>query len=207
MEQDDLLRLVRWLRAKRRQEEAQSEEQTTLADDPALIDQQFVRKLMFYEDLVDELLRYAEAQDVKIWLDRRQQAQVLVFRGRYNDIRKMFQTTLARAIEHMRKLLASLIRFYARRYPLHAQTRGGEDEDDAQADMQDVSQLCVVNWRWEHLLERAQKWQEMARNHDWSAAALQIQPRWPEHEDWWANTPSTDVGLYDEDNPYMIESP
>ena len=131
---------MRWLRAKRRREEAQTEEQTTLADDPALrsesISQQLVRELMFYEDINDELLRYAEAQDVKMWLDRRKQEQVKVFRRRYKSIRRM--DIAARSMWHLRELTASMIRFYARRYPLHAQTRGGEDEDDAQAEMQDA---------------------------------------------------------------------
>ena len=170
-----MLRLVRRLRAKRRREEAQAKAQTTLADD-----KREENAYEFYKNVCDELLRYAEDIHVKIWMGERKRGEVDIYRRECNRIREMDDDTLA--LRDMKTLASALTRFYVARYPLRCCASRTSD-------------LGIINWRWLHLTERAQRWQEIAREHDWSTP-LQIQPaRWVD-EDWWARTPSSAVTLF-----------
>ena len=155
---------------------------------------QILNKYVFYKDLCEELLRFARHAGVKVWMVRRKQNEVDFLKKRYDDIWAL--AIHAHTMRRMQMLAANITRFYERRYPLHAQS-----------EMQDTRFLIIVNWRWQHLLERAQRWQEIAKKHDWEKADLQIAPRYPQYERWWANTPSPAVGLPPEDNAYVIVSP
>ena len=182
MEQDDLLRLVRRLRAQRRREEAQHDAQTTLLKE--------FHAYQFYQNICEELLRYAEDIHVKSRMAERKQREVDILRRRCNEIREIDVCTYT--LRQMKTLAHDITRFYVNRYPLRCCASR-------------TSELGIVNWRWLHLTERAQRWQAIARSHDWSKA-LHIHPKDPQDEDWWDRTPSSAVSLFAADNPYTISS-
>jgi|NorSeaMetagenome_1021524.scaffolds.fasta_scaffold108793_1 hypothetical protein len=145
----------------------------------------------FYMGLCDELLNYAQNMGVKVYMSARKQREVDILRQRYDIIRAIDNDR--QKLRNMKTLFADITRFYEKRYPLHVQS-----------ETQRTSTIIIINWRWQHLLERAQRWQEIAKRHDWSHD-LQIQPRYPSQERWWIRTPSSAVGLFAENNPYTIE--
>ena len=146
------------------------------------------RKYHFYRDLCDELLSFAQNILVRFRMSERKRMEVGNLRRRYDEIRMLDDDKPA--LWNMKTLAADITRFYVRRYPLRCCASR-------------TSAAGVINWRWLHLTERAHRWQEIARTHDWSDD-LQIQPRFPSEEDWWDRTPSSAVSLFAADNPYSI---
>ena len=130
---------------------------------------------------------------IKIHMSARKQLEMQVFWDRYDEIEHSVDDNLA--LRGMKTLAGDITRFYIRRYPLR------RSESDTE---EDNSPLQLRNWRWLHILERAQKWQAIAKNHDWSHD-LRIQPRWPSQEDWWAppHMMSTQCSLFAASNPII----
>ena len=141
---------------------------------------QIMNKYWFYNNLFNELLRYARHENVKCWM-----AQInLVELTFLHDLYEQWELPInARTVRRMQKLTDKMIRFYESIYPLRVQS-----------ETQDSSDLRIVKWNWQHLLQRAQTWQEIASHHEWSEANLVIEPKYAQYEPWW-------------NNPYMIESP
>ena len=155
---------------------------------------QIHNKYTFYYNLCSELLRYARQEDVKCWMFMINVVEVAILHDRYNELWEL--PINARTVGRMQSLTDTMIRFYESIYPLRVQS-----------ETQDSSDLIIVNWNWQHLLQRAQKWQEMASRHSWSMANLKIEPQYPQYEPWWDNIPPPPVGVLGEDNQYVIVSP
>ena len=155
---------------------------------------QIHNKYTFYYNLLEELLHYARQEDVKCWMAQINLVELTFLYDLYSRVERM--PINARTVRRMQRMTDKMIRFYESIYPLRVQS-----------ETQDSSDLIIVKWNWQHLLQRAQTWQEMASRHDWSDTNFVIEPRYPQYEHWWNNTAPPPVGLLAEDNPYVIVSP
>ena len=132
------------------------------------------RAFVFYAKLCSEMLFHCTDNGNKIHMSERKQQEMQVFWDRYDEIRAGVDDNLA--LRGMKTLAGDITRFCMKSYPLR-RSKSDTKEDNLF--------LQLKNWRWQHLCERAQKWQEIAKNHDWSHD-LHMHPQFPSEEDWWA---------------------
>ena len=129
------------------------------------------REYVFYRNLCEELLRWATDESFKVHMSVRKQQEAQQFWGRFDEIGGLEDDDLA--LREMKQLTGAVTRFYSKRIPL----RYANTPDAAEHNYR----LHLKNWRWEHMLARARKWVEFAKQHDWSHD-LQMQPQWAQQE-------------------------
>ena len=128
------------------------------------------REYRFYRRLCQELLRYGNDNQFEIHMSQRKQQEMQNMWHRYYQIREEEENErrARRTLRHMKTFLKNIIRFMRKRLPLRSCSGNAPEYLNMM--------LPLRNWRWAGLIDRAETWQRMAQEYDWTPLSLSLPP-------------------------------